>query len=365
MRKMICAFAAAGLLAGVAGADSHVSGRLTKQDARESKGRIGNFVVNHLTGELTPGGGTVSDATIVYDNTINLGAFVAAAAVGSELGDDLVMTAGGQVTELSLSLWNSDLNGGDLISCDIEIKFHDYVLNLIDSVVIPVDLSAQPLGPGFVVGLTTDDLTAENIVLPRYVFMTQTVTNPVGTGIFEVGAALNNPVETGWSADLFYLDTITNNFFGGDVTANLEYAVTVDTPTGETLIDSTGAPHSVNFDPGTGFAPTFLGFSSGNVAAGLEQRWCAIPFSVASNTSISVVDAYGFGPAGAEPDNVSYIIWKRSGLNKPLSNADKFAEGMLDTFNPVGGLGPIVARPASSTSSRWVRRSPFPRATTT
>lgn len=90
----------------------------------------------------------------------------------------------------------------------------------------------------------------------------------------------------------------------------------------------TGAPHPVNFN-GT---DTNLGFSSGNLGAGFEQRWLAIPFRIdAPGTTIDTIEADWFVVAGSEADNVNYIIWNRTGLNAPV-DGDQFSAGVLGAY---------------------------------
>jgi hypothetical protein len=90
----------------------------------------------------------------------------------------------------------------------------------------------------------------------------------------------------------------------------------------------TGAPHQVNFNG----ADTYLGFSSGNLGAGSEQRWAAIPFRIdVPGAVITEVDVDWFIVAGSEADNVNYIIWNRTGLAAPV-NGNQFAMGVLGPF---------------------------------
>ena len=99
----------------------------------------------------------------------------------------------------------------------------------------------------------------------------------------------------------------------------------------------TGAPHMVNFN-GT---DTYLGYSSGNVGQGLEQRWAAVPFRIGGGGAIiQRVDVDWFVVGGGEADNVNYIIWKRTGLAAPLAG-DEYSMGVLGAFG-VGTDDPRV-----------------------
>ena len=73
--------------------------------------------------------------------------------------------------------------------------------------------------------------------------------------------------------------------------------------------------------------PTYLGLSSGNIAATAPQRWYAQPFNQDSSTNVLVteMDVHYFIPAGFEPANIKYIIWRRlhdSGNTPPTSRRD-------------------------------------------
>lgn len=99
----------------------------------------------------------------------------------------------------------------------------------------------------------------------------------------------------------------------------------------------TGAPHLVNFN-GT---DTYLGYSGGNLGAGFEQRWAAIPFRItAPGAVINTIEADWFVQAGSEADNVNYIIWNRNGLAAPVAG-DEFSTGVLGVFG-VGTDDPRV-----------------------
>lgn len=338
MRKLMCAIAAAGFLAGLANADVKVAGQQPVKSARKLAGHAGHYSYDFKTGRMVKGQAGVTDATLVYDNTINSSGFAFSGAIGSEMGDDCQMIAGGKLTDLGISIYNSDLSAGPLNTCDMEVKFYDSSLVLIDSVVIPVDLSADPLQPGFALTATIENLAAENITLPRAIFITQTYSNVTG-GATDLGLAINNPTEVGWSQDGFYQDGTSNFWFRSDCTldepvANMAYAVSVEAPTGLSLVHTTGAPLAVCFNG----APSLLGFISGTLATSTE-RWSAIPFKVAAATTLKEVDVFWFGQAGSEADTVNYIIWKRTGLNKPTSNADKFSEGVLGPFDMFAGKG--------------------------
>jgi hypothetical protein len=108
----------------------------------------------------------------------------------------------------------------------------------------------------------------------------------------------------------------------------------------------TGAPNPVNFN-GT---DTYLGYSSGDLGVGLEQRWAAIPFRIGvANAVITRMDFDWFIPAGGEADNVNFIIWHRSGLTAPV-NGDQFASGVL------GPYGAGIDDPRTPAADDWLHQ---------
>ncbi len=90
----------------------------------------------------------------------------------------------------------------------------------------------------------------------------------------------------------------------------------------------TGAPKTVMSDG----QEVYLGYISGNFSTSLPQRWSAIPFSVpAGGAVISQVDANWFVVEGYQGAEVRYIIWRRTGLNRPL-DGDQVAQGVLGPY---------------------------------
>jgi len=97
---------------------------------------------------------------------------------------------------------------------------------------------------------------------------------------------------------------------------------------GQFVLWDTGPPHMVVYDG----AETYLGYSSGDLGPGAEQRWCAIPFRIEiPDAVITQIDVDWFINPGDEADNVRYIIWNRAGLDAPL-DGDQFSEGLLGPY---------------------------------
>lgn len=108
-------------------------------------------------------------------------------------------------------------------------------------------------------------------------------------------------------------------------------ALLIAAPVSAEVLYDTGAPHIVL--DGTG-AQTYLGWSSGDLGAGMEQRWTVEAFRIPTGGAvIEQIDVDWFVQAGQEADNVRYIIWQRNGLTAPVQG-NQFSEGLLGVYGP-------------------------------
>lgn len=83
----------------------------------------------------------------------------------------------------------------------------------------------------------------------------------------------------------------------------------------KTPVWDTGAPKTVIVNN----QEVYLGYVSGKDATTLPQRWSAIPFRIPTGGAlISQVDANWFVVDGYQGADVRYIIWRRTGLNRPV-----------------------------------------------
>ncbi|MEX2217826.1 MAG: proprotein convertase P-domain-containing protein [Phycisphaerales bacterium] len=83
----------------------------------------------------------------------------------------------------------------------------------------------------------------------------------------------------------------------------------------------------------------FVGFSAGNIGAGLEERWAAQPFTIgAGGAQIGEIQAEGFIPGGSEIQNVKFIIWSRAAGNPAPVAADQLFTGTVP-------LPPVIQDP--------------------
>ena len=96
----------------------------------------------------------------------------------------------------------------------------------------------------------------------------------------------------------------------------------------KTPVWDTGAPRMVL----SGGSEVYVGFVSGNASTTNPQRWSAIPFRIpAGGAVISQVDANWFIVDGYQGTEVRYIIWRRTGLNRPV-DGDQVAQGVLGPY---------------------------------
>jgi len=109
----------------------------------------------------------------------------------------------------------------------------------------------------------------------------------------------------------------------------------------EEVVYATGTHAPVRTPAG---AATNLGLSSGAISATSTQRWFAAPFVVAdpvgpaTKWQVSRIEPEGFTPAGAVNENLNWIIFNRTGSNKPIYPTDQRISGTT-AFPALGGAG--------------------------
>jgi hypothetical protein len=99
---------------------------------------------------------------------------------------------------------------------------------------------------------------------------------------------------------------------------------------GDPLWD-TGPPRQVLYDAAGGgnHALTYLGFSSGDIGAGSDQRWSAQAFSLPEgNWRIDQIDADWFVVAGFEFTTINWTVWSRTGTARP-EDGDQVITGSI------------------------------------
>jgi len=115
---------------------------------------------------------------------------------------------------------------------------------------------------------------------------------------------------------------------------------------GQMVLWDTGPPTTVIYNG----SETYLGYSSGDLGPGMEQRWCAIPFRIElPNAVITRIDVDWFINPGDEAETVNYIIWHRTGLDAPV-DGDQFSQGVL------GAFGPGIDDPRTDVTDDWLHQ---------
>ncbi|MGC8783056.1 MAG: lectin-like domain-containing protein [Armatimonadota bacterium] len=113
------------------------------------------------------------------------------------------------------------------------------------------------------------------------------------------------------------------------ITLDDNHIVTAVYESTKSVVWDTGAPKTVISNN----QEVYLGYISGNYSATLPQRWSAIPFRIPPGGAvISQVDADWFVVDGYQGANVRYIIWRRTGLNRPV-DGDQVAQGVLGAYS--------------------------------
>jgi hypothetical protein len=102
----------------------------------------------------------------------------------------------------------------------------------------------------------------------------------------------------------------------------------VQADTSLSLLYTSGGPQAVVHNGNN----TLLGFPTGG------QTWFAMAFKLAEESTIELLTAYWFAIEGAEAEVVRYIIWRRTGLNRPV-DGDQVAMGTAGPFT-FSGNGP-------------------------
>lgn len=130
------------------------------------------------------------------------------------------------------------------------------------------------------------------------------------------------------------------------LTLDGNYLVRAAYETTKAVVWDTGAPKTVIFNGNE----VYLGYISGNAGQTLPQRWSAIPFRIpAGGAVISQVDANWFVVEGSQGAEVRYIIWRRTGLQRPV-DGDQVAQGVL------GPYAPGVDDPRIPSGENWLHR---------
>ncbi len=204
----------------------------------------GRAVVDYATGQMTWNGG-VTRADIVYSDiaTGPTGAF--SNPVGALIADDLAMTAGGTLSTVDLSIYNSSNSTRPLQSGTLYVDFWNLDTGAyVNGFSYFMDFGATPLAAGSYTLFGFTGLESLGITLPQNVLAgeswgTDTVGGP------NLGQVMFNPPTVGSSLDEFYLDNTgtvppgTNAgffYFGGNPVANFYWQIGVPEPSALALL---------------------------------------------------------------------------------------------------------------------------------
>ncbi len=359
MRKVVCACAILSLICAVGYASDAVKVGTPAHPpiAKYNQGAMyaGHLVYDAMAHKLV-NGSPRSRVDTIYDNTqAAQGGNWTATLLGFEYGDDLSMTGGGVVSELGVSVVNGSNSAGPLSAVDITFRFYDRANDaLIDTGGTPVPLGTialtgvaidPPLDPGFFVTLDITNLDSHNVTLPIWTMMSVTFANPQGGADDNLGQALyhgglSTPYPTmdqGESGDHF-----ANNeagwgyfYFGGPGVgpwADMYNFVGVAAKNPTVLFDS-GCSHTIN-EAGTEY---YVGYSSGMLpSVSRPQRWTAIPFRLAANSTITQINFNWF--VGADCQTIKYKIFRLNNLNTAPVPADLVSQGNLGPYNTANGV---------------------------
>jgi len=201
-------------------------------------------VLTPETGKQMPGQPGVSRGITVYDDTVNFTGYVFSQNRGAWIGDELLMTQGGVLDDVSFSIYNQyNAAGGYLDFVDADILFFDsgtgsYLGGVTFSAIDMFNPDwGVTLAPGYFTTRYASGLSGFNIVLPANIIAIEVLYNPQSSGtIYGLGQALYNPPVLGSSTDDFYLDNTyatppgTNvgwYWFSGNPVANFYWGISV------------------------------------------------------------------------------------------------------------------------------------------
>ncbi len=155
----------------------------------------------------------------VYDNTVNSSGYYYNTN-GLEEGDDLEMTAGGQMDHFAFGYY--DPSGDGAVTTSAEVRFYDiatFVGDGTDTPIVSYTVTDLPGEGGWIVGV---DLDTPSPVLPANIVMSVQLDNAVDAGLL-----IYDPPTIGASQDMFWLNDGTGNwyYFGGNPVANFALEV--------------------------------------------------------------------------------------------------------------------------------------------
>ncbi len=165
--------------------------------------------------------------TVVYDNTVNPSGYAFQTAVGTDLGDELVLDFGGNpanniLDDLTFSIGSFDAPGLQSADVSVDIFNFDPVSGtFVLAGNIPLPGMTFNLAPGYFDAVTLNNLSPLNIVLADTILVTITAT---AANVPNVGQLIYDPPVVGLSGDYFEMGG-SWYWFGGNPVANFYYAI--------------------------------------------------------------------------------------------------------------------------------------------
>jgi hypothetical protein len=172
-----------------------------------------------------PLGDAQTRATVVYDDTTTVTAGFAQAP-GAQIGDELLMTAGGILDTCSFSVFNSSATA-PLTSADLTLKFYNLVgtTYVLAGQLAYTNVALNLNAGGYYSTFNVTGIAGSNISLGTTVLATLTISNVVG-GSTSVGQVLANPPAVGSSTDDFFYNG-SWYWFNGNPVANFYWQIGV------------------------------------------------------------------------------------------------------------------------------------------
>lgn len=155
----------------------------------------------------------------VYDNTVNESGYYYNTA-GLEEGDDLMMTAGGQIDHFAFGYY--DPSGDGAVTTAADVRFYDMATFVGDGTDVPLAAYSVTNLPGEGGWIVDVDLDTPSPVMPADIVMSVQFDNTVDAGLL-----IYDPPVIGSSADMFWLNDGSGNwyYFGGNPVANFALEV--------------------------------------------------------------------------------------------------------------------------------------------
>jgi hypothetical protein len=161
----------------------------------------------------TPGAGSpATTGTIVYDNVVTVvSAYSRTNPPAEEIGDDLLMTSGGELDSVAFSVFNSGTSAGPLVTADLTVRFYDwdsgtgtYVYN--NGLYWDNFSFGTGLALGYYTTLSVTNISSFfDIFLTNDILATLTISDLTG-GANKVGQVITAQAEVGSTDDVFYRD---------------------------------------------------------------------------------------------------------------------------------------------------------------